>query len=76
MTTPRTTQHRNTWHVAVLAWIADQLRPRFSLHDLDDRMLADIGLTRAEISSVEAECTGRAAPTRLRVGVLAQALRG
>ena len=37
------------------------------LHQLDDRMLHDLGFTRDEISSIAAEATGRAERTRIRV---------
>lgn len=37
------------------------------LQDLDDRMLADIGIDRSEIGSVEAEGLGRSALTRRRI---------
>jgi uncharacterized protein YjiS (DUF1127 family) len=37
------------------------------LHQLDDRMLHDLGFTRDEISSIAAEATGRAEYTRIRV---------
>lgn len=38
-----------------------------SLHELDDRTLADIGLARSEIGSVEAEAQGLAPRTRRRI---------
>jgi hypothetical protein len=34
---------------------------------LDDRMLADIGVSRSEIASIEAESRGVAGRTRLRI---------
>lgn len=38
-----------------------------SLHELDRRTLADIGIDASEIASIEAEAQGRAALTRLRI---------
>ena len=38
-----------------------------TLHDLDDRTLADIGLARSEIGSVEAEAHGETPRTRRRI---------
>ena len=38
-----------------------------ALRAMDDRMLADIGLDRSEITSVEAEGLGRSALTRRRI---------
>ena len=37
------------------------------LADLDDRALADIGVTRSEIASIEAEARSRDRPTRRRI---------
>ncbi len=37
------------------------------LADLDDRALADIGVTRSEIESIEAEAHSARRPTRLRI---------
>jgi uncharacterized protein YjiS (DUF1127 family) len=40
-----------------------------SLRDLDDHTLADIGVHRSEITSIEAEWLGRSDTTRLRIAV-------
>jgi uncharacterized protein YjiS (DUF1127 family) len=37
------------------------------LADLDDRTLADIGVSRSEIASIEAEAHSRRRPTRRRI---------
>ena len=37
------------------------------LADLDDRMLADLGVSRSEIASIEAEAHGASPSTRLRI---------
>ena len=37
------------------------------LADLDDRTLADIGISRSEIPSIEAEAHSRKRPTRRRI---------
>ena len=39
------------------------------LDDLDDRTLADIGVSRSEIESIDAEWRGLAGRTRLRVAI-------
>jgi hypothetical protein len=44
---------------------------RDTLRDLDDRTLADIGVSRSEIPSIEAEAGRRALRTRLRIVVSA-----
>ena len=63
------------WHILrtlALAWCATLARRHgraaaSTLHELDDRTLADIGLARSEIGSVEAEAQGRAPRTRRRI---------
>ncbi len=45
------------------AWRNARLEP--SLHDLDDRALRDLGLTRSELPSLGAELRGAAQPTRV-----------
>jgi hypothetical protein len=40
-----------------------------SMHELDRRTLADIGVDPSEIGSIESEARGRARPTRLRIVV-------
>jgi uncharacterized protein YjiS (DUF1127 family) len=42
---------------------------RDSLDTLDDRTLADIGVSRSEIASIEAEAHGLSRPTRRRIVV-------
>ncbi|WP_127996254.1 DUF1127 domain-containing protein [Piscinibacter defluvii] len=49
---------------AVLRWLAASRSRCASLHDLDERTLADIGLHPSEIGSVEAEWRGISPATR------------
>ena len=45
-----------------------------TLWDLDDRTLRDLGLDRGEITSLAAEVTGRAEPTRVRALLMSHTL--
>ena len=42
-------------------------RDERALHELDPRTLADIGIDRSEIPSIEAEATARVPLTRMRI---------
>lgn len=63
------------WHIlrALASGLRAALAQRWvraapsTLHELDDRTLADIGLARSEIGSVEAEAQGQAPRTRRRI---------
>lgn len=66
MSTPLTTATRRLAKV-LHAWCADIVRHQ-SLEQLDDRTLADLGVHRSEISSIEAESRRAAsALTRQRI---------
>lgn len=52
---------------ALLRWLATRRSVHASLHDLDERTLADIGLHPSEIGSVEAEWRGASTATRRRL---------
>ena len=45
-----------------------------TLSDLDDRTLRDLGFDRSEITSLAAEVTGRAEPTRVRALLMSHTL--
>ena len=45
-----------------------------ALWDLDDRTLRDLGFDRSEITSLAAEVTGRAEPTRVRALLMSHTL--
>ena len=61
--------------IAFFARVADALgaawrlavRRNESLNELDDRTLADIGVSRSEIASIEAEWRGQTRATRRRI---------
>lgn len=57
---------------ALLGALAARLRDRPSLHELDSRTLADIGIDRSEISSIEHESRGSTPATRLRLALRQQ----
>lgn len=59
-------------HQSLVRGLIERVRQRLgsaasSLHGLDARALADIGIDRSEIGSIECESQGRAQLTRLRV---------
>ncbi len=51
------------------AWLRRVAARGASLHELDARTLADIGIDASEIASVDAEARGATARTRLRIAV-------
>lgn len=53
--------------LGALFWKLLQRRRTASLHELDARTLADIGVDASEISSIDAESQGRSRVTRLRI---------
>jgi uncharacterized protein YjiS (DUF1127 family) len=58
------------WHQRLVDFFRDHLLApsgRASLHQLDRRTLADIGIDASEIASIEAEARGHARVTRLRI---------
>jgi uncharacterized protein YjiS (DUF1127 family) len=52
---------------ALLQWFTARGRSSQSLHDVDARTLADIGVDPSELASIEAESRGRSAITRRRI---------
>jgi uncharacterized protein YjiS (DUF1127 family) len=52
---------------ALLQMLLRRRRRHASLHELDARALADIGVDPSEIESIEAESGGRSLLTRLRI---------
>jgi hypothetical protein len=53
------------------AWRRHVAARSASLHELDARTLADIGIDASEIASVDAEARGATARTRLRIAAVA-----
>lgn len=51
----------------VLTWAAARRPAAQSLHDLDARTLADIGVDPSELESIDAEANGLSALTRRRI---------
>jgi len=55
---------------AVRATLRRMAHHEVGLAELDDRTLADIGVARSEIDSIEAESRSRSWPTRRRIAVV------
>jgi len=55
---------------AVRATLRRMAHHEVGLAELDDRTLADIGVARSEIDSIEAESRSRSWPTRRRIVVV------